>query len=94
MIRAALVVGLFATALAQAQASSGRIAFYSDRDGNDEIYSINPDGSDLKRLTNHDADDQCPAKAGRSAVRADSIAFTTLRAATTAILPTRRPQRR
>jgi Tol biopolymer transport system component len=29
----------------------GRIAFVSDRDGNDEIYSMNTDGSDVVRLT-------------------------------------------
>lgn len=40
--------------------SGGRIAFYSNRDGNYEIYSVNSDGTDVKRLTNHDADDQCP----------------------------------
>jgi TolB protein len=28
-----------------------RIAFVSEEAGNDEIYSINPDGSDLRRLT-------------------------------------------
>jgi Tol biopolymer transport system component len=30
---------------------NGKIAFASDRDGNDEIYTINPDGSNLTRLT-------------------------------------------
>jgi Tol biopolymer transport system component len=31
---------------------NGKIAFTSDRDGNFEIHTINPDGSDLVRLTN------------------------------------------
>jgi Tol biopolymer transport system component len=32
--------------------ANGRIAFSSDRSGDYEIYTMNPDGSDLKRLTN------------------------------------------
>ncbi len=38
----------------------GLIAFYSERDGNAEIYTMNADGSGLKRLTNNPADDTCP----------------------------------
>ena len=38
-----------------------RIAFTSNRDGNDEIYVMSPDGSNVKRLTNNAADDQWPA---------------------------------
>src|SRR6266508_2657137 len=34
-----------------------RIAFYSDRDGNGEIYVMNADGSGLTRLTDNDAID-------------------------------------
>ena len=34
-----------------------RIAFRSNRDGNDEIYVMNADGSDVVRLTNHPEDD-------------------------------------
>jgi TolB protein len=40
---------------------SGLIAFESDRDGNREIYVMNPDGSNQTRLTNNPADDQFPA---------------------------------
>ena len=40
---------------------SGRIAFYSDRDGDDEIYVMNADGSDLAQLTENDSDDHDPA---------------------------------
>lgn len=39
----------------------GRIAFVSTRDGNSEIYVMNPDGSDQKRLTNNVFDDLAPA---------------------------------
>jgi TolB protein len=37
-----------------------RIAFMSGRDGNPEIYVINVDGSNLRRLTNHPAGDGTP----------------------------------
>lgn len=38
-----------------------QIAFVSNRDGNNEIYIMNIDGSDPKNLTNHPASDQRPA---------------------------------
>lgn len=38
-----------------------RIAFMTDRDGNWEIYTVNADGSGLKRLTNRMANDGLPA---------------------------------
>ena len=38
-----------------------RIAFVSMRDGNQEIFSINPDGTDLKRLTTNDSYDDDPS---------------------------------
>ncbi|MFN8057565.1 MAG: hypothetical protein U0Q12_00255 [Vicinamibacterales bacterium] len=37
-----------------------RIAFMSSRDGNAEIYVVNADGSSLRRLTNHPAQDVTP----------------------------------
>jgi Tol biopolymer transport system component len=40
---------------------NGRIAFLSNRDGNDEIYSARPDGSDPRNLTNNAASDGVPA---------------------------------
>jgi hypothetical protein len=40
-----------------AEQSQGRIAFVSDRDGNDEIYVMNADGSNQVRLTHSPADD-------------------------------------
>ena len=39
-----------------------RIAFSGvDKMGNQEIYLINPDGTDLRRVTNHDGVDQAPS---------------------------------
>ncbi len=38
-----------------------KIVFVSDRDGNAEIYSCNPDGSNISRLTNNAATDDEPA---------------------------------
>jgi len=40
---------------------SGVLAFYSDRDGNPEIYVMNIDGSRLERLTNDPGFDDSPA---------------------------------
>jgi len=39
----------------------GQIAFTSDRDGNDEIYVMNADGSGQANLTNHEANDERPS---------------------------------
>ena len=39
---------------------NGRIAFESSRDGNLEIYSMNPDGSGQTNLTNDPAEDTDP----------------------------------
>ena len=39
----------------------GTIAFRSDRDGNDEIYVMNGDGSGQTNLTNNPSDDDLPA---------------------------------
>ncbi|NJD53817.1 MAG: hypothetical protein FIB07_13230 [Candidatus Methanoperedens sp.] len=41
--------------------SNGKIAFVSNRDGNDEIYSMNADGTGQTRLTNNTASDVNPA---------------------------------
>ena len=38
----------------------GMIAFYSHRDGNIEIYTMNPDGSNQHRLTSNESDDDSP----------------------------------
>ena len=41
--------------------SAGRIAFSSDRDGNQEIYVMNADGSDVARLTDNGAGNAFPS---------------------------------
>jgi dipeptidyl aminopeptidase/acylaminoacyl peptidase len=41
--------------------ANGKIAFVSDRDGNAEIYVMNPDGTGQTNLTNNPADDRTPA---------------------------------
>ena len=53
------VRGVFAWAFGgSAPVLPSRLAFLSDRDGDREIYLINPDGSGLTRLTNNSADDE------------------------------------
>jgi uncharacterized repeat protein (TIGR01451 family) len=42
------------------KAANAKIAFISDRDGNTEIYSMNPDGTDLTNLTRNAASDAYP----------------------------------
>jgi Tol biopolymer transport system component len=59
---AALAVGLASGD--RGRASSGRaplIAFQSDRDGDVEIYTMNPDGGDVRQLTRNHAYDQGPS---------------------------------
>jgi WD40-like Beta Propeller Repeat len=60
---AALVVCLIALPSSAAAATNdiGRIAYTSDRDGNDEIYSARIDGYGETNLTNNPAVDQSPA---------------------------------
>lgn len=61
---AALAAVMLAAATAgEAAAASdpGRIAFQSDRDGNLEIYSMAPDGTDVRRLTDSPGADSAPA---------------------------------
>jgi Tol biopolymer transport system component len=41
--------------------ANGKIAFVSNRDGNNEIYVMDADGSNQTRLTNNPADDSSPA---------------------------------
>ena len=51
-----LIFGVFSVAFAKAP-TTAKILFTSNRDGNSEIYIMNPDGSDQENLTEHrDAD--------------------------------------
>jgi Tol biopolymer transport system component len=52
-----------------------RIVFRSARDGNQEIYLMNADGTGVRRLTRHEATDTMPAFSSRG----DRVAFTSLR---------------
>jgi Tol biopolymer transport system component len=60
-----LIVVLFAASLEPAHAAfpgeDGKIAFQSDRDGNNEIYTMNANGTGVQRLTNNSARDEDPA---------------------------------
>lgn len=60
----ALILILFLiSGQAQTQAnviSNGRIAFASNQDGDYEIYTMNPDGSDIVQLTHNDVEDSDP----------------------------------
>lgn len=54
-----LIFAPLSTVLAKAP-ETAKIVFRSMRDGNFEIYSMNPDGSDQKNLTQHRANDYAP----------------------------------
>ena len=56
-----LVAGAGLPAAAVVLAENGRIAFASDRDGDFEIYSIEPDGTGLLQLTTNSVDDDDPS---------------------------------
>lgn len=56
----ALVVSPFPGTEARASVQNGLIAFISERDGNSEIYVMNEDGTNQKRITNDPADDMQP----------------------------------
>lgn len=60
VVVAGVTWGPVGTAGATFQGPAGRIAFVSTRDGNAEIYSMNPTGSDLVRLTMSPAEDSGP----------------------------------
>ena len=46
--------------VASGSASSGRIVFQSSRDGDYDIYAMNPDGTGLTELTHNDFEDSSP----------------------------------
>jgi Tol biopolymer transport system component len=55
-----LFSAMFLFALPLVAAAQEKIFFTSARDGNNEIYAMNPDGSDPVRLTDNPADDRDP----------------------------------
>jgi hypothetical protein len=57
----AMVVATGPAADAVAPGDRGAIAFVSDRDGNDEIYLMGPDGANPVNLTRHPSADRSPA---------------------------------
>jgi TolB protein len=60
-LAAALAVVIVVTpARATFPGTNGRIVFSSNKDGNFELYSMNPDGTGVSRLTNNTADDINP----------------------------------
>jgi dipeptidyl aminopeptidase/acylaminoacyl peptidase len=71
----ATVTDAFEVACTEVPLPAGKIVFHSDRDGDFEIYSIDPDGSNLVQLTDNSGEDLFPA------VSADGefIAFTSNR---------------
>src|SRR5690242_3398815 len=57
----ALFVAMLVISAARLQAqAANQIAFVSDRDGNKEIYVMNADGSNQRRLTDNPANDDNP----------------------------------
>jgi hypothetical protein len=56
-----LALGLAAPAHATFPGADGKIAFHSNRDGNFEIYAMEPDGSSQTRLTTNSAVDLTPS---------------------------------
>lgn len=57
---AAPLASVFAPSTVNAAVANGKVVFETDRDGNNEIYSMNPDGSGQARLTNDSAYDSSP----------------------------------
>ena len=57
----AIIVVLGLTLLMVCLDAQAQIAFVSERDGNPEIYVMNADGKNQRRLTNNRADDWSPS---------------------------------
>ena len=61
VVAAVAAATVAASARAAFPGANGRIAFSSNRSGNFEIWTVNPDGSGLTNLTNNRASDRGPA---------------------------------
>jgi TolB protein len=57
----ALLISLVLASASQAQLDNTKIAFVSNRDGNSDIYLMNPDGTNPVNITNHPAYDGQPS---------------------------------
>jgi len=77
---ALFIVGSITTAIYMFTQRTLSIAFMSDRDGNNEIYIMEKDGSGVVNLTNNEAQDGLPSWSKRRR----SIAFLTTRESTSA----------
>lgn len=56
----ALLAALAGCIPSSGNGSNGMIVFQSNRDGNYDLYVMNPDGTDVRNLTNHPASDTGP----------------------------------
>ncbi|MFZ5902747.1 MAG: hypothetical protein ACOYZ8_04265 [Chloroflexota bacterium] len=56
----ALLAALAGCIPSSGNGSNGMIVFQSDRDGNYDLYVMNPDGTDVRNLTSHPASDTAP----------------------------------
>lgn len=61
VLLATALLGTAKPAAAAVPGENGKIAFYSSRDGESEIYVMNPDGTDQTRLTSDGNSDAYPA---------------------------------
>jgi Tol biopolymer transport system component len=73
-------IGAIVTALVFHFQGPPRIVFMSDRDGNNELYVMDIDGSGVENITNHEDQDGLPGWSGKE----NAIAFLTTRDSTSA----------
>ena len=61
--RSALFTGIFLLIVVGVQTTfaAGQIAFASNREGNWDIFVMNPDGTEVRNITQHPADDRHPS---------------------------------
>jgi prepilin-type processing-associated H-X9-DG protein len=81
IVLALAVIFIALPAIGAAQAEAGKIAFDSNRDSNNEIYLMNPDGSQQANLTNN------PAFDGQASLSADGGVLAMTQSGATASAP-------